>query len=166
MMTADNSPAVPAPDPGPSVTTAKAYFGFWTGLKPTNHRSLYGRPVSAVPVLPATFLPFRLLAVPVLTTWAIISRSWLALLELIGWANSCGLASYSTDWSAALTLSTRYGFMIWPLFAAAAAIIAICSGVARLSPCPIEPSAVGAPRSGGNELAALSTPGSTSILLP
>ena len=88
-------------------------------------------------------------AVPTVPWWVFASLGFFAVLS------SVGSACESTETSGARTSSTRYGDITTPRLATAPTTIAICSGVAVTSYCPIDACAVcGSFMSAGNRLSA------------
>ena len=88
--------------------------------------------ISAVPVLPATSMPWSAAAVPVpsLTTWLIIAPTWRGRLGRHHARRLLGLERVLTVRPSGSTiLSPRRGSISTPPLATAAATIAICSGV-------------------------------------
>ena len=128
--------------------TATAIFGLSAGANPVN-QAYGGRSavLCAVPVLPATLTPEIRAGVPVprSTTDVIISVSMPAVLGETAVESAVGLVWSSTSRSADVIRSTTYGFITTPWLAMPADTIAICSGVAATSYCPMDDSA----RSGG-----------------
>ena len=101
------------------------------------------RTISAVPVLPATSIPWSAAAVPVpsRTTLVIISVSCAAVRSLMTRRSRSGSTRSATRPSGSTIDPVRVGFMSSPPLATADATIAICSGVTRsLSwPMPMRP---------------------------
>jgi hypothetical protein len=146
-----------------SMITATATFGSSSGANEVNHANgLRFGSDWAVPVLPPTSTPliWAFLPVPLRTTTAIICCSSAACSGVIGLESTLGLRVSSGFRSGACTMLTRYGSISTPSLAIAADTIAICSGLAATSNCPIELRASCALSSlSGNRLAAPPTSG-------
>src|SRR4051812_20567964 len=114
-------------------TTATATVGWSAGAKATNQVvfRVPVPPVSAVPVLPATFTPgiWAAVRVPPVTTACIIWLIASAVLGLIARLYLCGLVRTITEPPGEVMRWTTDGFMTTPSFATPPAAIAICSGV-------------------------------------
>src|SRR5215469_6426868 len=151
--------------------TPTAIFGLSAGAKAVKTASGLGlAPFSwfcAVPVLPAIWRPFSLLALKAnavpcgcCTTATIICFTLLATAGLTGRLNTDDWVDWTTARSEAVTCWIRYGFISVPLLAMAAENIASCSGVTVSLYWPMAEYAVSA-RLGGTRywLGATVTPG-------
>ena len=127
-----------------STMTATATLGSSTGAKEVNHANgLRLGSDWAVPVLPPTSTPgiCALCPVPSFTTASIICCNSLAFSGVMALDSTCGSWVSICFRSWARTLLTTYGSISTPSLAIAADTIAICSGLAATSYCPIELSA-------------------------